>query len=161
MTSSMTTLYDKLLQAHFSAELRLCLRKRISVSEKGSEYVMELQPQMECCAFLIDGYLVTDKTSDKCDYVVLAKTDAGEWAEVFVELKGSDVNHAIKQLRSTINNPLFTKTARQVRKARIVMANRIPSNTGNSVIERAKIDFKKMGCDFRPIKSRQPDILKF
>lgn len=156
----MATLYDKLICEHFSAELPLCRRERISVSERRNVYVMELKPELECCAFQIDGYIVKDKTVNKCDYVVLAKSSTDAWVEVFVELKGSNITHAIKQLKDTMTNPLFSSTRHCVRKARVVTANRIPSNVGNSVIERAKDDFKKMGCDFRPIKSKQPDVIR-
>lgn len=161
MILSMATLYDKLLCEHFDAVLPLRRRGRLSVSERRNVYVMELKPEMDSCAFQVDGYIIKDKTVNKCDYVVLAKSATDIWSEVYVELKGSDVIHAIKQLKDTIMNPLFSSTTHFARKARVVTANRIPSNAGYSIIERAKVDFKKIGCDFRPIKSKQPDVISF
>ncbi len=114
---------------------------------------------MNSCAFLIDGYVIKSADADKCDFVALVNHD-DRWSEIFVELKGSDIAHAVKQIEKTITAPLFKDTKRDLRRARIVTANRIPSNTGNSIIEKAKVNFKKMGCEFRAIKSLQPDMLR-
>ena len=79
---------------------------------------------------------------------------------VFVELKGSDVAHAVKQLDATLSYPLFAQNRAKWTKARIV-ANKIPANTGRSVVERAKVDFRrKYNCELICLKSGQPDFLR-
>ena len=157
----MATLFDILTENNrFAPSLPLRLRQQINVKERATVYVLRFTPSMDSCSFLIDGYIINDMKTEKCDYVVLAKSENGSWAEVFVELKGADIRHAIIQLKATLNHPYFKSTDYSIRKARVVTSNRIPANTGNSIVERAKVDFRKMGCDFRPIKSSQPDLLK-
>lgn len=60
--------------------------------------------------------------------------------ELFVELKGANIQHAIEQVEATLNNPLFQDSAVKKREARII-GRKIPSNTGNSVTEKAKKKF--------------------
>lgn len=135
-------------------------RKELRLQEKGTVYLLRLQPELNSSVYKIDGDVVKGVEVDRCDYLVLVN-EGGVWAETFVELKGSDIAHAIKQIEATITNPLFVATARMLRRARVVMSNRIPANSGNSIVERAKVDLKKKGCDFRVLKSLQPDSLKW
>lgn len=153
------TLVEQLRTLNFSPFQQEKVRKQLRLQEKGTCYVLELRPEMNSCAFLIDGYIIKGIETDKCDFVALVNHD-DRWGEIFIELKGSDIAHAVKQIEMTITAPLFKDSIRSLRRARIVTANRIPANTGNSIIERAKVNFKKMGCDFRAIKSLQPDVLK-
>ena len=71
-----------------------------------------------------------------------------KWIEIFVELKGKDVVHAVEQLKATIENPIFQHRTVDQRWARIV-AHSFPRNTGDSRIERARDDFKKRNIDFK------------
>lgn len=153
------TLFEKLSDQGLEPSNKRVERSKMQLHEKGAVYVLSFQPETDSCAFQIDGNVIKDKTIDKCDYVVLACHD-DSWAEIFVELKGSDIAHAIAQIKATINHPTFKQSKHSLRRARVVTPNRIPSNTGNSVVERAKVDFKKAGCDFRAIKSLQPDVLR-
>lgn len=153
------TLIDQLKSLNFSPFQQEKVRKQLRLQEKGISYVLELKPAMNSCAFQIDGYIIKSAETDKCDFVALVRHEES-WAELYVELKGSDIAHAIKQIETTITSPIFKNTVRSLRRARVVTANRIPANTGNSIIEKAKVNFKKMGCDFRTIKSLQPDVLK-
>ena len=150
---------EHLKEQGFSPAQPPMVRKRLCAQERGTCYVLELRPEMSCCLYQIDGNIIKNNQTDKCDFLALVSHDE-RWCEIFVELKGSNIAHAIKQIESTITSHLFKDTVRSLRKARIVTANRIPVNTGNSIIERAKVNFKKMGCDFKAIKSFQPDILR-
>lgn len=70
------------------------------------------------------------------------------------------VAHAVKQLDATLSYPLFAQNRAKWTKARIV-ANKIPANTGRSVVERAKVDFRrKYNCELICLKSGQPDFLR-
>lgn len=153
------TLIDRLKEQKFSPVQQEKMRRQLRLQEKGTCYVLELRPEMNSCVFQIDGDIIKSTETDKCDFVALINHD-DSWSEFFIELKGSDIAHAIKQIESTITSHLFKDTVRTLRKARIVTANRIPVNTGNSIIERAKVKFKKMGCDLRAMKSFQPDVLR-
>ena len=153
-------LYDRLMNRRYTPCQALKKREKLSYSERQTCYKLALEPGMECCVFQIDGEVICGSSVDKCDGVVLVKDKKGIWTEVFVELKGSDISHAIRQLRATLLHETFCNTVCHTRKARVVTGQRIPANTGNSIIERAKVDFKKMKCDFRAIKSNQPDFLR-
>ena len=152
-------LFEKLSHQGFVPSNRRVERSILQLREKGVVYVLSFKPDTDSCAFQIDGNIIKGTSADKCDYVVLACHN-GIWAEIFVELKGSDIAHAIAQIKATLNHRIFKKTNHGLRRARVVTPNRIPSNTGNSVVERAKVDFRKAGCDFKAIKSMQPDLLR-
>ena len=126
----------------FSPEQPFMERKVVSTSEKGRKYVLALKPPHGCAVYQIDNYIIT--TGERCDKLVLVEYDAinNQWAEIFVELKGVDVRHAIEQLRSSINHPIFRHPTVHKRYARLV-AQSIPRNTGNSVVERARDEFRK------------------
>ena len=47
----------------------------------------------------VDGCAITK--GPRCDYMVVARGDT-EIEEIYVELKGSDIDHAIRQLEATI-----------------------------------------------------------
>lgn len=144
----------------YEAEKTIAKCEKISLKERSTVYVLQMVPKMDCAAYQVDGYIIKGADKDKCDKLVLAANDNNEMVSVFVELKGSDVAHAVKQLDATLSYPLFARNRTKWTKARVV-ANKIPSNTGRSVIERAKIDFrKKYNCEFRCLKSGNPDILR-
>lgn len=139
-----------------------CIEKcgKISLKERSTVYILNLVPPMDCAAYQVDDYIIRGADKDKCDKVVVAASDDGELISVFVELKGSDVAHAVKQLEASLRYPLFAKNRTKWTKARIV-ANKIPSNSGRSVVERAKIDFRrKYNCELMCMKSGNPDIIR-
>lgn len=152
------TLFETLAGIGFTPHHKRVARSQIRLHEMATTYVLSFKPETDSCAFQIDGNIIKDSITDKCDYVVLACHD-DSWAEIFVELKGSNIAHAIAQIRASINHPTFKLTKHSLRRARVVTPNRIPSNTGNSVVERAKVDFKKIGCELKLLKSLQPDVL--
>lgn len=138
----------------------MALREQLSLSEKGKTYLLKLRSKKECTAYHVDGDIIRDKRIEKCDYLVLVRIEENVWIEIFVELKGADIRHAIHQLECTLTNPLFLHSACLTRNARIVSGNHIPANTGNSNIERAKIEFKKKwNCNLQVIRSKKPDNL--
>lgn len=153
------TLLEKLDNMGVAPEQPLHTRKQLSVSERKAKYMLSFSPEMDSCTYKIDGNIIKGTTSDKCDYVILASCN-NRWAEVFVELKGSDISHAITQLKQTITNSIFQETQHSLRWARVVTPGRIPSNAGNSIVERAKVYFKKKKCEFRINKSMQRETLK-
>lgn len=144
----------------YKAEKAINKCTKISLKKRSTVYVLNLVPAMNCAAYQVDDYIIKGASKDKCDKLVVATTGENEMVSVFVELKGSDVAHAVKQLDATLNYPLFAKNRTKWMKARIV-ANKIPANTGRSVIERAKVDFrKKYNCEIICLKSGLPDFLR-
>lgn len=109
--------FDKLSEKGFTAADH-GVRNQFVCSEKRSRYALSLDPKMEGWRYQVDGYIITD--GDKCDALILVK-DGDDFAEVFVELKGSDVSHAITQLEETLKNDLFKGSDSLVRWARIAI----------------------------------------
>lgn len=143
----MPTLIDKLTRLGFRPQQTLQERKVIVVKENGKEYRLTLEPPKPCVAYQVDGYIV--KEGNKCDKLVLAVMDADRWVETFVELKGRNIEHAIKQLEATIQNSVFANPTIAEKRARIV-GQSIPRCNGSSVVERARKKFKTMyKCDLR------------
>lgn len=133
--------------------------EKMCLEERGVKYVMEFNPPMDCVAYAVDGYIIEGTKTDKCDKLVLAQS-SNRLLSIFVELKGSDVAHAIKQLEATINHPLFSKNRTDKMVARIV-TKRVPSNTGNSAVVKAKNRFcAKYNCELLCVKSGNPDRFK-
>ncbi len=144
----------------YEAEKAIVSCEKISLKERSTVYVLKMVPPMACAAYQVDDYIIKGADKDKCDKLVVAANDKDEKVCIFVELKGADVTHAVKQLEATLSYPLFAKNRIKWTKARVV-ANKIPSNTGRSVIERAKIDFRRRyNCEFMCLKSGNPDTLR-
>lgn len=107
--------------------------------------------------FKVDGYLI--KEGQKCDYMVLVQPDAKvvEFVQVLVELKGTDVEHAIKQLESSLSNSLLQHSSIRAKKARIV-AQSFPSSKSNPAVAMAKRRFwNSYKCELKTVKSGQLD----
>lgn len=147
----MPTLIDKLHRLGFEPQQSLQLRKSISVKENGKKYTLELIPPKECAAYQVDGEIVSD--GNKCDKLITVDCQEKGWCEVFVELKGKNISHAISQLEESLKKDCFWHQTIKMRRARIV-GQSIPRNTGNSIMERAKIRFmQKFNCDLRAFSS--------
>ena len=143
----MQTIIDKLTSLGFNPQKPLLVRKEISVEEKGKRYQLKMVPERSCAAYQVDGYII--KEGNKCDKLVLVETAVNSWTEIFVELKGRNIEHAIKQLEETVKNQLFKHSTIVDRRARIV-GQSIPRCSGNSVMERARIRFfSTYKCDLK------------
>lgn len=138
-------------------EKKLQIRKNISVSEGKAIYVASVNPERKVAAFPVDGKLITE--GNKCDKLILSQYDGSEadWIGHFIELKGCDISHAITQLEATLNNKMFQDVSLKQKYARIV-GRKFPANTGNSDIERARINFiKRYKCELKCLKYSQED----
>ena len=121
---------------------------------KEKKSILQVSNSKESVVYKIDGYIIT--AGSKCDKMVLIK-DSSNWTQIFVELKGKDLHHAIEQLESTLQNKMLAHSANKEKRARIVAAS-FPSNRGDMTMEKVKIRFKKIyKCDLRGLKSGQPD----
>lgn len=114
---------------------------------------------MPTVTFQVDGNIIKEGT--KCDYLTLINHDVKQkmWSEVFIELKGSDVSHAIEQLEKTLQTPVFMNGAVENKFARLV-ATSFPANKSNTLIERAKRRFlANYHCELKSIGSGKPDMI--
>lgn len=128
----------------YKPEKSLLSRKSVSTEENKKKYCLKLTPQKECAVYQVDNYII--KEGNKCDKLVVVKLSESEesscWAEIFVELKGRDIEHAIAQLRTTVQKPIFKHPTITIKRARII-GQSFPRNTGHSVMEKARNEFKK------------------
>lgn len=126
----------------YKPEVALGKHKITSTSEKGKKYRIKFKNIKPSAVYPIDGVIITK--GEKCYKLVLFESDIDKniWTEVFVELKGKDVKHAIDQIKATVDNPMFQHKSIGDRWARIV-AQSVPSNNSNSIVERARNDFSQ------------------
>ena len=153
----MPTLIDRICANGFVPEQPLMLRETISVKEKGKKYTLTLKPEKECVAYHVDGVIL--KNGNRCDKLIVARYVDGKEAAVFVELKGRNISHAIDQLEATLKQDIF-KHRNVVKRKACIVGQGIPRNTGNSVVEKAKIRFDKIyNCQLRAFSSTSNDTL--
>lgn len=158
-TGPVTTIkstYDNLMSNGFRPEQPLQVRKTIVESENGKKYTLEVLDNKASVSYQVDGNII--KEGEKCDKLILVKYCDDEWAEIFIELKGVDVPHAIDQLFTTLKKQIFRHPSNKDIRARIV-ATSFPSNKANPIMEKAKREFanKPYFCDLRGLKNGQKD----
>lgn len=101
MTSNNT--YEYLKSLGYRPEQDLKARKTFSCVK----YILKFKDgdAKQCVSFGIDGGIVQNNNTVKCDKLLLIDCSLGtkeRWVRVFIELKGSDVVHALKQIEATI-----------------------------------------------------------
>ena len=150
--------YETLVQAGFVPVQELAARKILTTIEKGKRYALQISNSKESVLYQVDGNIIT--VGDKCDKLVLVKlsNQPEMWAEIFVELKGGDVGHALTQLIDTIKQPIFKHPTNVVKWARVV-ATAFPANKSNPDIERKKIALLQLGFDYKGLKTGQLDCI--
>ena len=157
MSKPADSTYSALISQGHPPEQALCPRKSISTAEEGKKYSLETPGNNESVAFQVDGVIITE--GERCDKLVLVRLKNDSWAECFVELKGTDVKHAIKQLEESVKKPIFKHQSNKDIRARIV-GRSFPSNRSDDTMEKAKIRFmKEYRCELRCFKSGQKDSL--
>lgn len=87
----------------------------------------------------------------RCDYLILSDTRI----EHFVELKGTDINHAFKQLKRSIE--LLSADAKNSPKHSYVISIRVPLTTTS--IQFQKAVFKKAYNSSLVIRNKHLDVL--
>lgn len=136
----MATLKDSLDAFEGQPEQPWKVRKHTTVSESGQRYEASFIPDYMSAIYGIDGGVIKDKTICKCDKLLLVDRGENGLVGIFVELKGQNMNHAIKQLEDTLNHSLFKNAVIEVKHARVI-GRRIPKNAANSTQEIAKKRF--------------------
>ena len=118
-TDHQETTYKQLSSKGFKPQQTLLARKTVVVKEGGKKYVLDVQSESPSVVFQVDGDII--KTGLKCDKLILVNTHntpTEEWVQIFVELKGTDVIHGMKQLLESVKNPIFASLSNKQRKAR-------------------------------------------
>lgn len=95
-------------------------RKHISVCEKKKKYLLHNDQEHTMAVFHVDGEMIQSNDAIKCDNLIL---DLTNMTAIFIELKGTDLAHALVQINSTIDM-MKNDVAEYSKFARIVTSNR-------------------------------------
>lgn len=95
-------------------------RKHVSISENKKKYLLHNISEDLMAVFHVDGGMIQSNDILKCDNLIL---DVTSMKAVFIELKGTDLAHAFKQVNSIIDL-LSDDIAGYSKYARIVTSNR-------------------------------------
>lgn len=152
--------HEVLQQAGFQPQQSLSKRKVLSTSEEGKRYLLDVAGVKDSVLYQVDGVII--KEGGKCDKLILVHTgDDGakeQWTEIFVELKGTDVRHALEQLIASAKNPIFKHGSNTERRARVVATN-FPANNANPDVEKLKKQLATMKIKYKQFKNGQRDCI--
>lgn len=95
-------------------------RKNISISENRKKYLLHNDLSNYIAVFHVDGAMVQDNDKINCDNLLI---DATGMKAIFVELKGTDLAHALQQINQTIDM-MRDDISDCTKYARIVTSNR-------------------------------------
>ena len=77
---------------------------RFTVGENKSKFTIVSKQVSEVDKIKIDGYFDSSSKHRKCDYLfVYTPTSPSNCIYIFVELKGTDIAHAVTQIGNTVN----------------------------------------------------------
>lgn len=108
---------------------------KITLKEKKSKITFLNPDRDEILVIKVDGCVIKDDGVLKCDYAIVPC----DQIEIYVELKGSDISHAVKQLESTIK--LLSENPKEIKKYCFIVSTRYPQQTTKTQI--LQIQFKK------------------
>ncbi len=110
-------------------------KSRIVFEENKRKMCFENPQKRTVTEVRVDGCEITDGL--RCDFLLIEESQT----EHFVELKGSDIAHAYRQILATIKQ-LSTSSARNpVKKYAWVISSRFPQD--DSILRKAKLAFKQ------------------
>ena len=82
---------------------------KVVCSEKKNKHILNNPTLLKVYKYQIDGDILTDSDSEKCDYITEVETP-GKPTVYVIELKGSDLEKALSQISSTINRYNLTSS---------------------------------------------------
>lgn len=106
--------------------------KLVVFQEMRSKLIIENKNQVTATKVEVDGCEIT--TGIRCDYLYLIND-----LELFIELKGQDIQHALEQLEATINK--LSKDAKGQKKKSFIICTRSPLNSAS--IQNFRVKFRK------------------
>ena len=106
--------------------------KIIVFQENRSKLIILNKNQINTTKVTVDGCEITSGL--RCDFMLLAQE-----LEYFIELKGQDIEHAIKQLIATINK--LSSNPKNMEKSSFIICTRSPLSSAS--IQNLQVKFKK------------------
>lgn len=105
-------------------------RSQIKCEEKGKKYILENTSMALVVSYKMDGGVIVEdrmvpKGTNKCDYLYIVQ--GADRDAILIELKGTDIATALKQVKGTLN--LFQNVLRKCKHVygRIVVASSLPN----------------------------------
>jgi len=125
--------------------------KIVPVSENKREFRIQNNSRYEINKVTVDGCYITSGL--KCDY--LFEIINRDIKEVFyIELKGSDISHGIKQLEATIKH--CESEHKRVSKKAYIVASKFPKSSTSS--QKLKKEFKRVNHIQLFIDTKQREV---
>jgi len=106
--------------------------KLVVFEEARSKLVIENKDEVEATKVTVDGCEIT--CGIRCDYMYLIKD-----SEIYIELKGQDIAHAIEQLETSIKK--LSSDAKKQKKKSFVICTRSPLTSAS--IQNIRVKFRK------------------
>ncbi|NEO21021.1 hypothetical protein [Moorena sp. SIO4A5] len=108
----------------------------IVLKENKSKLTFENSKQYQIRIIKVDGCPILDKEGKRCDYALVCSN-----VEIYVELKGSKIAHAVEQIESTIK--LLSDNPQTIKKLCFVVFTRFGLPKGRTNIQIIKSKFNK------------------
>lgn len=116
----------------------------VSFKERGAYFRLENPNKCDCKKVKVDGCLPIN--GPRCDWAALS-----DETSALIELKGSDFDHAVKQIKNTLRWFLQSTTIK-INISYVVMQNRCPAITGKQQTLKDKF-FKETGIKVKTVRS--------
>lgn len=102
---------------------------RFTVSENRSKFTIGSKDLTKVDKVKIDGYFDRSSEHRKCDYLFVYTSDPKQ-IYIFVELKGTDISHAVTQIGNTVNLFYDQGYLKGKQVVGAIVSSRHPSNDG-------------------------------
>jgi hypothetical protein len=108
---------------------------RLVLQENKSKITFLNPNQDQVLIIRVDGCVIKDNEILRCDYAIVPCDEI----EIYVELKGSNISHAVKQIESTIK--LLSDNPQKIKKLCFVVSTRVPKQSTS--VQQLQSQFKK------------------
>lgn len=122
---------------------KISSQKLFVYQEMRSKLTLENIDNIESVSVKVDGCEINDD-SIRCDFMHIAKE-----IEFYIELKGQDLEHALEQIKATINR--LSSNVKKGNKISYIICTRSPMSS--SEIQNHKLEFRKKFNSKLEIKS--------
>lgn len=106
--------------------------KLVVFEEARSKLIIENIDEVEATKIIVDGCEITEGI--RCDFMYIIKD-----LEIYIELKGQDIKHAIEQLETTIKK--LSTNSKTKKKKSFVICTRSPLSSAS--IQNVRVKFRK------------------
>ncbi|MEM6053025.1 hypothetical protein AAH450_20970 [Erwinia sp. P7711] len=105
-------------------------KKIVPFKEQKSSFILNNQKSRDLEIHHVDGCVITNGI--RCDWMVI-DTESGK--EIYIELKGTDLNHAFEQLKETIRK--LTKDQKKIKSALIICTRSPMSSSEIQIMQKS------------------------